>query len=221
MGSRIIKIRGERTRPEFAEQFGVHKSTLERYEKGGTSPDAVFIAALMDQEAINPTWLLTGEGAMRLKGEPAPPTAEPVAGLPAPQADDYIYIPLYDVRASAGGGAFNEHEEPAELLAFRRQWIRQTLGADPKWLCLLYVAGESMEPTLHSGDTVLVNRADSKADDGIYAMALDGHLLIKRLQCLPGRKVKVISDNSAYEPFVMDEAGLELVGRVIWTGRKI
>lgn len=66
LGSRLRKIRGNESRPSFAERFGVHKGTIERYEKGLGVPDAEFIAKLIEFEGINANWLLTGEGLMYL-----------------------------------------------------------------------------------------------------------------------------------------------------------
>jgi transcriptional regulator with XRE-family HTH domain len=66
LGSRLRKIRGNESRPSFAERFGVHKGTIERYEKGLGVPDAEFVAKLIEFEGINANWLLTGEGMMYL-----------------------------------------------------------------------------------------------------------------------------------------------------------
>jgi len=144
--------------------------------------------------------------------------------LPDEHADFY-YIPLYDVRASAGHGAWNDSEHVIDTLAFKRQWIRQELGAQPEQLCLIYITGESMEPTLHAGEVILIDKSIKEVNtDGIYVLMLDGSLLTKRCQRLPGKKIRVSSDNPAYEPFILDDninsPEQHLVGRVVWAGRK-
>ena len=50
-------------------------------------------------------------------------------------------------------------------------------------------------------------------------------LLVKRLQALPGGKVRVTSDNAAFDPWTLDlsEVGgdVAIVGRVVWSGRRM
>jgi phage repressor protein C with HTH and peptisase S24 domain len=138
--------------------------------------------------------------------------------------DNYVAIPLYDVRAAAGGGAIVDSEQIVDFLHFKEQWVRAELHAAPSDLYLIYVEGESMEPTLRPGDVILIDHRDqSQARDGIYVLRLDGTLLVKRL---PGSVIKVSSDNSAYSPFELKAAELEqndfsIVGRVVWTGRRM
>ena len=62
IGGRIKAVRGGRTIPEFADSLLIHKSTLIRYEKEESYPDAKLILKLCEQENINPNWLLTGNG---------------------------------------------------------------------------------------------------------------------------------------------------------------
>lgn len=141
--------------------------------------------------------------------------------------EDYALVPLYDVRAAAGHGAIVEHEQVVDWLAFKREWLRRELHARAADLYLIEVDGESMEPTLRPGDVILVDHRSAQAvpRDGIYVMRMDGSLLVKRLQRLPGRKVKVASDNNAYEPFELDidapGEDVSIIGRVVWTGRRM
>ncbi|ACL73559.1 putative phage repressor [Thioalkalivibrio sulfidiphilus HL-EbGr7] len=226
IGERIAHIRGSRSQAALAQQLGVHKNSIGNYERGERTPDADFLRKLMDA-GYNANWVITGEGPMRL-GEP-----EPAAPQAAPEhmiqevGEEYALVPLYDVRAAAGHGAVVEEEQVTDSLAFKRQWIHQELHANPADLYLIYVDGESMEPTLRPGDVILVDRRSAQAvpRDGIYVLRMDGSLLVKRLQRLPGRKVKVTSDNPAYEPFelALDTPGedLAIIGRVVWSGRRM
>lgn len=54
-----------------------------------------------------------------------------------------------------------------------------------------------MEPTLRPGDLILVDRREATS------LPLVGMLCVKRLQRLPGRQVRVSSDNPANGPFVI------------------
>lgn len=140
--------------------------------------------------------------------------------------DSFANIPLYNVTAAAGNGAEVDDEEIIDSLVFKKEWIHSELRTNPAHLYLIYVEGESMEPSLRPGDVILVDHSDNTANrDAIYVLRLDGALLVKRLQRLPGKKIKVSSDNPAYESFEIDLAktndDLAIIGRVVWTGRRL
>lgn len=86
------------------------------------------------------------------------------------------------------------------------------------------VSGDSMAPTVHDGDLVLIDIAtDRSPRDGIHLIDSDGMLLVKRLSVHPvTRRIAVTSDNAAYPSFPdCDPAGINIVGRVIWFGRRL
>lgn len=223
-GERIKQVRAGQSLTDFAAGFGIHKNTLARYEKGEGLPDAAFLAKLCDIYRINPAWILTGKGPAHV-GEA--PEDSPMAGPNAESVDPecYVYIPLYNVVASGGDGSFTDGEEVVDALAFKREWIRAELRANPKDLVLVNMTGESMEPTLGKDDVLLVNRrVGSTRSDGIYLVRVGEALLVKRIQFLPGGEVRVISDNQAYAPFSVnpetESTNFKIVGRVVWAGRK-
>jgi len=134
---------------------------------------------------------------------------------------DYVFIPLVEGRISAGRGLVPDTNVEIKL-AFRRDWIVRI--GDPANMSLIRVEGDSMEPTLYSGDIVLVdhNRNFISHDGGIYAIVIDDSILIKRLQVLyPERKIKVISDNPRYEPFIVSPGEIIINGKIIWFARMI
>lgn len=88
------------------------------------------------------------------------------------------------------------------------------LGAD-----LSIVRGESMDPTLKSGDIILVARKVTEPREGIFVVRLERFLLVKRLQVYPGQRIEVCSDNLAYTPFALDvrdpPEDFPVIGRVL------
>ncbi len=140
---------------------------------------------------------------------------------------DYVAIPLYsEIRAAAGYGVVNGHAMADDALMFKEEWIRHELGARPQDLWLIRVHGDSMEPTLRAGDVILVDSRASRPDrEGIYILRLGDALLVKRLQVMPGRKIRVTSDNTAFEPWMIDQEGggddMAIIGRVVWSGRRM
>lgn len=61
---RLRMLRGDTSRRAFADKLGITESTLRNYEKGLSSPGYEFLIEIIKKLQINPSWLLTGQGAM-------------------------------------------------------------------------------------------------------------------------------------------------------------
>ncbi len=211
---------------EAAKLLGLPGSTYQNYERGVRAPNTEGWESFA-RVGINTNWLLTGEGPMLSKnlveiGEPSRP---PSAG---DEHRGYVAIPLFNsIRAAAGHGAVVGHEAADDALMFKEQWIRFELGANPQDLKLIRVSGDSMEPTLRAGDVILVDHRTQRPDrEGIYILRMDGMLLVKRVQAMPGGVVSITSDNPAFAPWTLKLAELEtadvaILGRVVWSGRRL
>lgn len=139
-------------------------------------------------------------------------------------SDDFVFIPYFDIRASAGAGSFIEREDAKASLAFRREWVSRVASGSPHDLAVLLVEGDSMEPTLAHGDLILVDRSQAHSmRDGIYVLRTDDALLVKRISVNPStQKINIKSDNSAYESWPdCSPEHIDLIGRVIWVGRRL
>jgi len=209
---------------------GVPPDTYKKYEGDRRKPGGDALVKLARAADVATDWLSTGEGEAdiekrllahsdRLREQLKNRAHQPQAG--------YVYIPLYDVRAGAGRGKTVETEYVVDALAFKEDWIRQELRASPADLRLINVSGDSMEPDLRAGDIILIDHTDTRATrEGVYVIRMDGALLVKQLQRLPGGLVKVMSRNTAYEPFTVSVAKLEapngfaIIGRVVWACRR-
>jgi phage repressor protein C with HTH and peptisase S24 domain len=153
---------------------------------------------------------------------------ESLLGGPAkePQAaKDLIAIPRFDIRASAGPGAFTEGEVPIAHLGFDQIFLKQLCNATPSDLSIIRVRGDSMYPTLADGDDIMVDRsaAGTRLQDGIYVLRREDTLTVKRIAVHPGtRRLTISSDNSAYPSWPdCDPQDVDVIGRVVWAGRKI
>lgn len=148
------------------------------------------------------------------------PPAEPVE-----TASGLIAIPRYDVRASAGPGALDGTERPVAHLGFDPRWLEQLCRARPRDLSIIRVEGDSMFPTLGDGDDIMVDRSAAlrRLQDGIYVLRRDDTLLVKRITVHPGRStVTIASDNAVHASWPdCDPAEVEIIGRVVWAGRRI
>ena len=148
-----------------------------------------------------------------------------LGGPPAPRGRGLTPVPRLDVSASAGAGAFDGDERAESHIAFDPAWLRQVARGAPDQLSIIRVEGDSMAPTLGDGDDILVDRGDGaeRLRDGIYVLRMDDALVVKRLALHPaGRSLTVASDNPAYPSWPdCEPAAVEIVGRVVWTGRKV
>jgi hypothetical protein len=135
-----------------------------------------------------------------------------------------ILVPKLAIGASAGAGASIDGEAIEGEVAFDPKWLRD-LGADPRALSIIRVEGDSMAPTLDDGDDILVDGGDAAARlrDGIYVLRMDDVLMVKRVARAPGPgRISVISDNPHYRSWDdLPMASVQLVGRVVWTGRRV
>lgn len=153
-------------------------------------------------------------------GGPVPRVATP-ARVRGP---GMILVPKLAIGASAGAGASVDGEAVEGEVAFDPKWLRD-LGADPRALSIIRVEGDSMAPTLDDGDDILVDGGDAAARlrDGIYVLRMDDVLMVKRVARAPGLgRISVISDNPHYRSWDdLPMGSVQLVGRVVWTGRRV
>ncbi len=209
---------------QIAKGAAVSLSGLKKWLAGASEPGMQAAAALARTLNVNLEWLATGQepmerGAARVVRDGARPHT--VNGI---SMEGFVPVPRYDVRASAGPGALNDDENIADYLAFREDWIRKDLGTSPDEVLCLNAIGDSMEPTIRSGDVILIDRAIKRiADEAIYVVAIGEALLLKRVQPLVGG-VELRSDNPLYKPDTLTRAeadNLRVYGRVRWIGRVV
>ncbi|MDO8940856.1 MAG: XRE family transcriptional regulator [Methylicorpusculum sp.] len=138
--------------------------------------------------------------------------------------DQLALIPFYDVQASAGAGSLVDNEQQISQMAFRKDWLKQK-GLQASHCALIKAKGDSMEPTIHDGDLLLVDTSiDSIKDDAIYIVQADHHLIVKRLQQSLDGSLTIISDNQRYEKQTIgpeQAKTVKIAGRVKWYGHEI
>lgn len=140
-----------------------------------------------------------------------------------------LVIPVSSAWGSMGIGAPQpDYEAIVSGLTVSMDWVRGALPriSHPSKLAVLTAFGQSMEPTLDDGDAVIVDRGVTEIrEDGVFVIALDGELYIKRVQRrLPDRAIIIKSDNPHYEPMVVengDRHKLEILGRVVWVWKGV
>jgi len=220
INERITKSRKSKgfTQKYLAEILNISLPTMNHYETGKRVPNSALLAKLAGVVECDPGWLLTGEGSGNTQNPESFPTDSSMA--------DFILVPRYNIEASAGGGSIIHSEQIVDHLAFKADWVHKELGTHPKNLVLVHSIGDSMEPTIRSGDLLLVDRSKSRMKgDGIYLINLDDGLMVKRVEWLLGGSVVIRGDNTAVsrEQILLstDLEKLHILGRVVWVGSKI
>lgn len=191
---------------------------VQRMESGEQNPSIRVLAALANK-GINVGWILTGDGLPTIKDDVIP--GDDVAM----DDKDFVLVPRFDISASAGTGEWVEDERVVDHLAFRRDWVRRSLGVDPAQLALISATGDSMEPTIRAGDLLLVHTGiDRFQDDAIYVVSMANRILVKRVQCFFNGAVIVRSDNPSYVEQTLSPEDAEQIrvnGRVVWIARMV
>jgi phage repressor protein C with HTH and peptisase S24 domain len=212
------------SREDVASRTGISMGTVRNQENGVTSPNAEHLLGYAEL-GLDPTWLVTGQEppSHESQGQTVSPSQivqthfKPmVEGVP----NEFTLIPRFDIQAAAGGGTVVDREDAAEMLAFRRDWLHR-LGISAANARIITVRGDSMEPTLKSGDVILIDTDGERwFDDGIYVIRVDNRLLVKRIATKVGGAVLLISENPIYPPEEVPSAdAIDIIGQVKWYGR--
>ena len=137
-------------------------------------------------------------------------------------ATGYDYVPKHAARAGAGA-SLETSDEVEGMYAFRKDWLAAQ-GIYASSAVMLDVTGDSMEPLLREGDTLLIDKRDTEIRDGrIYVVTLGDELRVKRVfHSMNGLILR--SENRTYPDVPVAGPDLETFrvhGRVRWCGKML
>lgn len=135
---------------------------------------------------------------------------------------DLVGIEQIDLKYGLGG-TYLDMPVVSEVRQFSRSWLRQFTSASPDQLFWTAGDGDSMEPTIRSGEIILIDRSQTspRMGDGIWAIAYGDVGMIKRLRPLPDGRVEILSDNPVIPPAIASDGELHVIGRVIAAVRRL
>ena len=225
VGLRIKKLREqlELKQADFAQQLSEDPKKISRIEKEVQFPDSNFLIQLGDRLDVSLDWILRGVGKMFLSDSD---TTSANFFPSEVDSGDFAFVPVYDVNASAGHGAFNDFgsEQAIQHMAFLNSWIHGNLSSSAERMVVIRAVGDSMLPTISNGDSLLLDVSPHFAGDGLYCVQLHETLFAKRVQRKSGHGYQLISDNPNYEPLEVneeDEDAFRLIGRILWVGKQV
>jgi phage repressor protein C with HTH and peptisase S24 domain len=207
---RLIEAFDAKNAAEMARKIGTSSAIVTAWRKRNTIPyKEVYEASRTTGYSMD--WILTGQGVQQ---------TDKIQVIP--EADDYCHISQYSIEASAGQGALVEAENIDQHLAFKESWLRKS-GINPSNLIAIYARGDSMEPTIFSGDSLVIDKTRDTvtSDGGVYVINYDGELFVKRVQKQLDGLVAITSDNKNYRDMTIptqDLSKLKIIGRVVWSG---
>ena len=211
------------TQQELAAVLGVNRSAVTQAKKRDAVPDK-WLLALSRAYGLNPDWLERGEGVVQ--GAPRIQTSSVAGNDPLEQAgmdafDEFARVPKVQAMLCAGGGSFETELGVKEYYAFRRNWLERR--GDPARMVLMDVTGNSMEPEIKEGDTVLIDQSQGRIiAGGVFALGIEDTVMIKRVEKQPGALI-LHSDNTDYSSIRLMGEELDqvrIIGKLIWIARE-
>jgi phage repressor protein C with HTH and peptisase S24 domain len=192
IGSRIKEARlgAKLTQKELARRVGMAQASLSELETG-ESQSTTLVASLAAALGVSALWLETGKGQMGEGAGASAPLDSVLDLIPgakrvhASGPDDPTMTQIMKVRLKVQAGITGFQTEPehyeGETQGVPTMWIlREGLRKDA--LLSIIVRGDSMEPNLHEGDTIVVNTADKQLASGaVYVVNYEGEVVVKRL----------------------------------------
>lgn len=220
------------TQEQVADKIGIAKSTLTGYEKGNREPSIPTVKKLMsilnvdanylyqdemlnsnqselfysltEQEHIKKYRSLDNRGRelvdMVLDKEYRYATESPREFLMLEEAP---YRPRYERLASAGTGQYVFDDIPPEMVQIPEEFIDSDF--------VIGVNGDSMEPTYHDYDDLIVKKQLKVNDGEIGIFMIDGEAFVKEF-----RGDRLHSHNPEYDDIMLNEyMDIRCIGKVI------
>lgn len=215
IGERIAaRLRGTGlTQSELARRVGVNQSTINGLVKG-------------DQRSSSHLHRIArelGTSIAYLEGETDDPSIDAVARPSQEEVAgqlDLVGIDQIDL-AYGMGASFTDGPIETRVLHFPKAWIERITSSPPRELTWTTGRGDSMAPTIHDGDLVLLDRSQRRIleRDALWAFTVGDLGSIKRLR-VKGDRVLIYSDNPTVAPDEEPIGEVNIVARVIFVGKR-
>ncbi|BES69699.1 XRE family transcriptional regulator [Marinobacter nanhaiticus D15-8W] len=206
-GERLKQIEFELGgRKVLIDRTGISQSQLSRYARNEGQPTIGNVIAIANAGGYSLKWLATGKGPKKEGNEQVP--------------EGTVVIHFYRSNQSSSGAERSTTGEKSVPILFDIDYLRDEVHVEPQACALFRARGDSMAPTIKSGDLLIIDQSVRRGDD-IFVLRLNDETMLKRLQFLPTGEVKVISDSEAYDNYTLGKeqlADLQVIGRVAWHG---
>jgi repressor LexA len=198
-GKRLRVLRQERDLglKEVASWCGLSLSTISKYEKGERTPNPDVINKIAEKFDVSADYLL---------GRESPPGNKPPKHLDIPYASvpHITYrIPVLG-RVAAGEPIYADED----IIGYER--IDEKFANDGYDYFALRISGQSMEPSILDGDTVIVRRQDFIEDGQIAVVLIDGEdATVKEIKKVPNGIMLIAHNPAVFSPRVFTNEEIE------------
>ncbi|MDO6497360.1 LexA family transcriptional regulator [Photobacterium sanguinicancri] len=234
LSGRLQELLGSQSVRSFAQGIGVSETAVRKYLKGAI-PGLDIAIKIASQSGVQLEWFATGNGDKYLQG-----SFEYQAKVKSLENneinvisdvsnekntlnikdfhEEFVLVPGYHIQVSAGNGTCAIDAPIKRYLAFRRKYIKYK-GLDSNKLAVVFVKGDSMEPTIKDNDSLLIDLSCTNPIDGkLFVVRLGDELYAKRVQKSYDGSIRLISDNKDYQPIEVPKSELAelcIIGRVV------
>lgn len=214
------QITGCGTQMELARILEVNRSAITQAKNRDAVPER-WLLTIARKYTLAPDWFESGvttpySAAVRLER----------ANFQEPEPDynpDVIQIPKVSAVLCAGGGSFDVEGAIVDHIALP-QVLARGFGQVNK-LVFMDVTGDSMEPGICSGDTVLIDQSVIAPMPGtIMAVGHADNIYIKRIGVSADGGIVLASDNPNYSPIHLygdDLDSFRVIGKLVWLCRDL
>ncbi|QOW46477.1 MULTISPECIES: S24 family peptidase [Acinetobacter] len=226
VGDRVRQCRKQKgwSQIKLAKEAQVTQATISHIENN-SSDQSKFLPQLAKALSVSVDFLLSGQEYIDRKKGNLDDFIVVNGGKKgqAPNSDEYVLIPKFDVAGSCGSGSIIDHVDVDGGLVFSENWIKsQNLNIEK--LVVIHAIGDSMYPSVEDGQVLLVDTSDTiPKNSKIYFLCIDGEYYIKRLINMITHWV-IRSDNPDKNQYPDIEISsdkihaIQIEGRVCWKG---
>jgi len=232
----------------LAEATGLSKSVISKYVNGHSEPDRKRLISIATEAQVSVGWLVDGSSKEQLrniwkvKGGARDTRYFTIPfGLEQGEASKIYMLPFYENHMAPASkkdtlenNFWATESSVRDRLVLRKKMyplsgdmLFNTLGANQANDLAAFIAhSDCMEPTIYSGDIMIVDLTKINLVDGIHLIANRGNIHFRRIYVPHNSEIELRCDNKKLYPESVKIADdqldeLEIVGRVIWHGRRM
>ena len=201
---------------ELARRIGVAQATIANLVRE-RSAGSKHLHAIARELRTTPAYL-SGETDDPSEGAQRPPTEHEIA-------EHFDLVPIKEIDFAYGmGGTFADEADAAEVAVhhFPRLWVDNITSTPSEMLVFARGRGNSMDPTIRDNDMVLIDLSQKsvREQDEIWALTVGEIAMIRRVR-VRGETVTLFADNDRVPPDQATPDEVNVVGRVIFIGRRM
>lgn len=127
-------------------------------------------------------------------------------------------IKAFAYRVEIDGRLVIEPESGGTPMAWRKTWVDRYLDGRAENGRIIEVTGDKTTSEMEGADYACIHlmRTDPARDPGIYLVWDGSNLHLRRLQVLPNKTYRMLSDNSRYPAIDIGADQAQIIGRCVW-----